>query len=195
VEIQERSSQHNGRFLTRPPKSFALTKYRGRLYAAARMSSADVRVVQTCYPKIYLACHTRHRNAASSATHISARDSAMLSHLDEKRGITPSQLAHHLGVGRPTLSAAVKRLSRLGYIAATADRQDRRRVLLHLTARGAAAMRSSSVLEPLRVERLLAAMTSRDKRLALTGLELLAAAAQRLMTASARREKNGGRRA
>jgi DNA-binding MarR family transcriptional regulator len=159
------------------------------------MSSADVRVVQTCYPKIYLACHTRHRNAASSATHISAGDSAMLSHLDEKRGITPSQLAHHLGVGRPTLSAAVKRLSRLGYIAATADRQDRRRVLLHLTVRGAAAMRSSSVLEPLRVERLLAAMTSRDKRLALTGLELLAAAAQRLMTASAAREKNGGRRA
>jgi DNA-binding MarR family transcriptional regulator len=159
------------------------------------MSSADVRLVQTCYPKIYLACHTRHRNAASSETHISARDSAMLSHLDEKRGTTPSQLARHLGIGRPTLSAAVKRLSGLGYVTATADRQDGRRVLLHLTARGAAAMRSSSVLEPVRVERLLAAMTARDKKVALTGLALLADAALRVMAATAGREKNGGRRA
>ena len=159
------------------------------------MSSADVRLVQTCYPKIYLACHTRHRKAASSDTHISARDSAMLSHLDEKRGITPSQLARHLGVGRPTLSAAVKRLCRLGYVAATADREDGRRVLLHLTAKGAAAMRSSSVLEPLRVQRLLAAMTARDKRVALSGLALLADAALRVMAASAGRTKSGGRRA
>ena len=151
------------------------------------MSSADVRLVQSCYPKIYLACHTRHSRAASSASHTSARDSAMLSHLDEKRGITPSQLARHLGIGRPTMSAAVKRLSGLGYVTATADGQDSRRVLLHLTGRGAAAMRSSSVLEPARVERLLAAMTARDRRAALTGLTLLAGAAQRVMTESKRR--------
>jgi DNA-binding MarR family transcriptional regulator len=151
------------------------------------MSSADVRLVQSCYPKIYLACHTRHSRAASSASHISARDSAMLSHLDEKRGITPSQLARHLGIGRPTMSAAVKRLSGLGYVTATADGHDSRRVLLHLTARGAAAMRSSSVLEPARVERLLACMTARDRRAALTGLTLLAGAAQRVMTEGERR--------
>ena len=169
-----------------------MTNYRARLYAAARMSSADVRLVQTCYPKIYLACHTRHSKAASSDSHVSGRDSAMLSHLDEKQGITPSQLARHLGIGRPTMSAAVKRLSALGYVAAAADRQDSRRVRLHLTARGAAAMRSSSVLEPARVERLLAAMTARDKRAALAGLALLAGAAQRVMTASAGREKHGG---
>jgi DNA-binding MarR family transcriptional regulator len=155
------------------------------------MSSADVRLVQTCYPKIYLACHTRHSKAASSDAHISARDSAMLSHLDEKRGITPSQLARHLGVGRPTMSAAVKRLSALGYVTATADSQDSRRVLLHLSARGAAAMRSSSVLESARVERLLAAMTARDKRAALTGLALLADAAQRVMATTTGHEKHG----
>jgi DNA-binding MarR family transcriptional regulator len=156
------------------------------------MSSADVRLVQTCYPKIYLACHTRHSKAASSDSHISARDSAMLSHLDEKHGITPSQLARHLGVGRPTMSAAVKRLTALGYVTATADRQDSRRVLLHLTARGAAAMRSSSVLEAVRVERLLATMSAPDKRAALAGLALLADAAQRMMTSSATRDKHRG---
>jgi DNA-binding MarR family transcriptional regulator len=149
------------------------------------MSSADVRLVQTCYPKIYLACHTRHSRAASSDSHISARDSAMLSHLDEKRGITPSELARHLGVGRPTMSAAVKRLTGLGYVMATTDGKDSRRVLLHLTARGGAAMRTSSVLESARVERLLAAMTARDKRAALTGLALLADAAEQVMAASA----------
>ncbi len=158
------------------------------------MSSADVRLVQTCYPKIYLACHTRHRTAASSDTHISARDSSMLAHLDEAHGTTPTQLARHLGIGRPTLSAAVKHLSRLGYVTATADRQDGRRVLLRLTGKGAAAMRTSSVLEPVRVERLLAAMTARDKRAALTGLALLADAAQRVMAASTA-EKHGARRA
>ena len=157
------------------------------------MSSADVRLVQTCYPKIYLACHTRHRKAASSGTHLSARDSSMLAHLDESRGITPTQLARHLGIGRPTLSAAVKHLSRLGYVTATADRQDGRRVLLRLTGKGAAAMRTSSVLEPVRVERLLAAMTAADKRAALTGLALLADAAQRVMTAGTGMEKDGTR--
>jgi hypothetical protein len=67
-------------------------------------------------------------------------------------------------------------------------------VLLHLTARGAAAMRSSSVLEPARVERLLAAMTAHDKRAALAGLSLLADAAQRVMAASGH-GKDGRRRA
>jgi hypothetical protein len=29
------------------------------------MSARDVRLVQTCYPQIYLACHTQHTRAAS----------------------------------------------------------------------------------------------------------------------------------
>ena len=145
------------------------------------MSNDDIRLVQTCYPQIYLACHTRHGRAASSAQALSAKDSALLAHLDERRPVTPSDLARHLGVGRSTMSAAVKRLKRLGYIDAAPDADDGRTILLRLAKKGAAAMRETSVLEPLRVRRVLAMLRPDDRRAALKGLALLADAATRVM--------------
>ena len=145
------------------------------------MSNADVRIVQTCYPKIYLACHTRHVRAASSATGLSPRDSSLLAHLNEHRPTTPTDLARHLGVSKSTMSAAIKRLRALEYVAVSTDPQDGRTLLLRLAPKGAAAMRASSVLEPARVRRLLAALSRGERRTALHGLELLADAAQRMM--------------
>lgn len=150
------------------------------------MSPADVRAVQTCYPKIYLACHTRHVRAATSSNRLSARDSAILAHLDERRATTPSRLARHLGIGRPTMSASVKRLRDLGYVTVSPDTADRRTLRLRLGPRGAAAMRASSVLEPARVRRLLAALTPADRRRAIEGLALLADAAVAMMESEPR---------
>jgi DNA-binding MarR family transcriptional regulator len=151
------------------------------------MSDGDVRIVQTCYPQIYLACHTRHTRAASTAHRLSARDSSLLSHLDERRPSTPSELARHLGVARSTMSAALKRLRGLGYVTMTGDTGDRRNVLLRLAPKGAAAMRATSVLEPARVRRVLAALSPGDRRAALRGLELLARAAQSVSARERRR--------
>lgn len=145
------------------------------------MSARDVRLVQTCYPQIYLACHTRHTRAASSPQRLSPRDSTLLAHLDEKRPTTPSVLARHLGVGGPTISAAVKRLVRLGYIEQDRDPADARSVRLRLGQKGAGAMRDSSVLEPARVRRMLEKLAPGDRRAALNGLALLAGAARRVM--------------
>ena len=145
------------------------------------MSRGAVRIVQTCYPQIYLACHTRHTRAASSANGLSARDSALLAHLDERRAIAPGELAAHLGVSKSTLSAAVKRLRALGYVDTATDPRDRRVAQLRLAAKGADAMRESSVLEPARVSRLLDALTAAERRAALRGLELLARAARDVM--------------
>ena len=145
------------------------------------MSARDVRLVQTFYPQIYLACHTRHTRAASTPHRLSARDSTLLAHLDEKKPVTPSALARHMGVGAPTMSAAVKRLVRLGYVVQERDPDDARSVRLRLAPKGAAAMRDTSVLEPARVRRMLAQLTAADRRLALRGLEMLARAAQTLM--------------
>ena len=145
------------------------------------MSAADVRLVQTCYPKIYLACHTRHQRAATSDTGLSPRDSSLLAHLDERRPTTPTELARHLGVSKSTMSAAIKRLRALAYVVISTDPRDGRTVLLHLAPKGAAAMRASSVLEPARVRRLLGTLCSSDRRAALHGLALLADAAQRMM--------------
>lgn len=145
------------------------------------MSARDVRLVQTCYPQIYLACHTRHMRAASSPQRLSPRDSTLLAHLDETRPIAPSVLARHLGVGGPTISAAIKRLIRLGYVQQDRDPQDARRVRLRLARMGAAAMRDSSVLEAARVRRMLAQLSPDDRRMALSGLAILAGAARRVM--------------
>ena len=142
------------------------------------MDASDVRLVQTCYPQIYLACHTRHTRAASSATRLSARDSSLLAHLDERRTITPAVLARHLGVAASTMSAAVKRLVNLKYIEQARDPGDARRVTLRLAPKGAGAMRDSSVLEPARVRRMLSKLTAADRRRALDGLALLAQAAR-----------------
>lgn len=139
----------------------------------------DVRLLQTFYPQIYLACHTSHppRSANDGLT---ARDSSLLAHLDERHPVTPTELARHLGVGKPTLSAAVKRLARLGYIRVERAAADRRVTHLRLGAAGAAAMRDSSVLEPARVRRLLASLSARERKAALDGLGLLARAARRM---------------
>jgi MarR family transcriptional regulator, organic hydroperoxide resistance regulator len=145
------------------------------------MSARDVRLVQTCYPQIYLACHTQHTRAASSPHHLSPRDSALLAHLDEKRPTTSSDLARHLGVGASTMSAAVKRLVRLGYIEQERNPGDARSLGLRLAQKGIAAMRDSSVLEPGRVRRMLARLRPADRRAALDGLAILARAAQALM--------------
>lgn len=150
--------------------------------------SRDVRLVQTWYPQIYLACHTRHVHRASSTTRLSAADSSLLAHLDVTRPITAGQLARHLGVGKSTLSAALKRLVRLGYIDVERNPRDRRTIHLRLGAEGAAAMGESSVLEASRVRRLLAALSSDERRRALDGLSLLAEGARRIRATGADRD-------
>ena len=145
------------------------------------MSARDVRLVQTYYPQIYLACHTRHTRAASSPHGLSARDSSLLAHLDEKRPTTASALARHLDVGGPTMSAAVKRLVRLGYVEQSRHPDDARRLELRLARKGAAAMRDSSVLDAVRVKKLLGILKPAERRAALDGLAMLAHAARRVM--------------
>lgn len=79
------------------------------------------------------------------------------------------------------MSAALKRLARLGYVAIRRDDDDARRVQLRLTARGVRAMGDSSVLETGRVRALLRHLTPAERRRAVEGLALLARAAGRLM--------------
>jgi MarR family transcriptional regulator, organic hydroperoxide resistance regulator len=144
-------------------------------------ASDDVRIVQSCYPQIYLACHTRHVRAASTPHRLSSRDSALLSHLDEKQPMAPSALARHLGVGAPTMSAAIKRLVHLGYVEQARHPQDGRRIRLLLSRKGARAMRATSVLDAARVRRVLARLEPSDRSAALSGLALLAQAAQQCL--------------
>lgn len=144
------------------------------------MSDDDVFEVQRLYPQIYLACHTDHVRAVSTKWRISSQDASILVHLDREYGLSPRALAGHLGVAPSTLSAAIARLSELGYLASDPDKTDRRKRELRLTARGAEAIAGTSVLDAQRVQALLNKLKPDERKAALRGLALLAQAARRL---------------
>ena len=144
------------------------------------MSDDDVLEVQRLYPQIYIACHTDHVRASSTKWRISSQDASILVHLDRDSGLSPRALAAHLGVVPSTLSAAIARLSELGYLTSTPKDADRRKRELRLTARGAEAIGSTSVLDAERVQALLNELNPNERKAALRGLALLAQAARRL---------------
>jgi DNA-binding MarR family transcriptional regulator len=152
------------------------------------VSNQDVAAVQRAYPKIYLACHTRHERRRSNAAQLTAHESSLLAHLSATTPMRASELARHLDVTPSTMSAAIKRLAAAGYIASTRDPEDARALALRLSSKGAKAMQAGSVLDSALVRRLLAVMSADDRTRAIAGLELLAAAADTLS------RKRGGAR-
>lgn len=148
------------------------------------MSYELVGGIQRLYPQIYLACHVDHVRKRSTEWRLSGRDSSLLAHLDCKRGTSPKTLARHLSVAPSTLSAAIARLTDLGYVGSRATTQDRRQHELRLTNLGARAMAATSVLATARVKALVALLAPEERELAAHGLDLLAGAARRLQELS-----------
>lgn len=144
------------------------------------MSEDDVYEVQRLYPQIFVACHIDHVRAVSTKWRISSQDASILVHLDREFGLSPRALAGHLGVAASTLSAALSRLSKLGYLTSKPGEKDRRQREIRLTARGAEAISSTSVLDAGRVRALLSKLKPGERKQALKGLALLARASRRL---------------
>lgn len=132
------------------------------------------------YPQVYLACHLEHTRARTNGYRLRDKDVVLLGHLDEDAPIRAGRLARHLGVGSPTLSAQIQRLETEGFLTRTPDPRDRRNVDLRLTARGAEAMATTSILDPGRVTALLAQLPPAERMRAVGGLALLARAARQL---------------
>lgn len=127
--------------------------------------------VQCAYPKIYLACHERHQNSKTSASKLSQRDSSILSHLDGERAVQQGEFARHLGVAKSTLSEAIDGLVLNGFV--SREKQGRA-MLLRRTPAGTKAMSQSSVLEPVRLRKLLRRLSPGALKQAVAGLEVLA---------------------
>jgi DNA-binding Lrp family transcriptional regulator len=128
--------------------------------------------VQSAYPRIYLACHSRHQNRRTTAKQISQRDATLLAHLSETAPTSQRDLAAHMGIGKSTVSAAVTSLENMGFVA--------RAGAVLRTEAGTQAMRGSSVLEAPTLKALLLTLDVNERIRAVEGLELLAAGARRL---------------
>ena len=142
---------------------------------------AAITAVMTLYPRIYFACHTRHVRDPQSQRLLSRHQASILDHLDEIEPTTVMDLAAHMGVTPATMSVSIDRLERKGYVVRLRDAKDRRRVHVRLTSAGVRVREASSVLDPTRVESLVARLSDEERRRAIEGLALLARAAQEQM--------------
>lgn len=143
-----------------------------------------MRRVLDAYPRIYFACHTRHVRDPQSGAAVSAHQASILDHLDEVDAMSMTDLAGHMGVTIATMSLAIDRLERRRYVRRERDPRDRRRVLLRITSSGVRLREAKSVLDPVRVEDVLAQLSPADRSAALDGLQLLARASERQMKQS-----------
>lgn len=150
----------------------------------------DLLAIQRFYPQIFHACHVGHTRSRRSPHRISERDQSLLAHLSLDEGRAASGLARHFGVGLPTLSEAIARLVRQGYVERGTSARDRRALSLKLTPAGAEALVGTSVLDHERLRSAVATLSVRDRKRVVAGLELLARAAQ---DAHARPSKRGAR--
>ena len=130
------------------------------------------------YAQIYFACHTRHVHDPDSGTKVSARQASILSHLDSVEPTALSQLADHMGVTVSTMSLAVDRLERQGYVARARAASDARVRHVRLTPAGERLRAAQKVLDPRLVRAVLGRLSPADRRVALRGLELLGTAAR-----------------
>jgi DNA-binding MarR family transcriptional regulator len=153
----------------------------------------DVAAVFRDYPRIFLSCHRQHLRDPQSGTLLSSNQASILDHLDSVHATTLSDLAKHMGVTASTMSIAVDRLVKLGYVVRELDDVDRRRVRLRLTDAGIRVCAESSVLEPDLVKHMLDQLTPAERREALKGLSLLARAAMAAQhnRSSAKSRKSG----
>jgi DNA-binding MarR family transcriptional regulator len=153
------------------------------------MASSDVAIVLDAYPRIYFACHRRHVYDAEQRRLVSVHQASILDHLDAVESTVLTDLARHMGVTASTMSLAVDRLQRGGYVLRERDATDRRRVRIRLTDAGVRVRRANSVLDPALVAQMLEQLPAGERREALHGLQLLARAAD-----SSRQAKDAARR-
>ena len=147
-----------------------------QMSTVAHSASALLRL----YPRIYFSCHTRHVRDPLTQRLLSRHQASVLDHLDEIDPTTLNGLARHMGVTPATMSMTIDRLERKGYVIRLRDTTDRRRVHLRLSSAGVRVRNESSVLDPARVERLMARLTDEERETSIRGLGLLAGAAQQI---------------
>jgi DNA-binding MarR family transcriptional regulator len=153
--------------------------------------NGPLRQVLDLYPRIFFACHARHVRDPKTRRLLSAHQASILDHLDPVEPTALMDLARHMGVTPSTMSIAMDRLARRGYVVRTRDPRDGRRSALRTTAAGERIKQAQSVLEPARVAGMLRMLSPRQRFRGLEGLALLGRAADRYMQSGAPKKLYG----
>lgn len=138
----------------------------------------EISLLMDLYPKIYLACHTKHVTDKDNGVKLTAKQASILDHLDMDKPITLFDLAMHMGVTPSTMSLSVDRVIKLGYIKKEKDKEDGRKTNLTLSLSGYKIKQTKSVLDEKRVKAVLEKLSTAQRKQALDGLALLAWAAE-----------------
>jgi DNA-binding MarR family transcriptional regulator len=126
-------------------KVFAIENTIPAVPVAERIVELASRVVQLVRSEV-----RQHQTTGLPVSQIRA-----LKFLKENPGASLSDVAESLGLGAPTVSKAINELVEGGMVSRTGDSADRRRVTLHATAGGLAALREASEVAHAQVAKLL----------------------------------------
>jgi len=140
-------------------------------------ASAVQRVVDLV-PRILYACRRLDARALSTGRSLSPQQALILDQLDAEVPTTLQALAAQMSVTAPTMSVAIGRLVREGYVRRNRDSIDGRRLDLTLSPAGVRVRKVTSSLDPRRVAALLGRLSATDRAAAIRGLTALGEAAR-----------------
>ncbi len=140
--------------------------------------ASAVQKVVDLIPRILYACRRLDARTLSTGRSLSPQQALILDQLDPDVPTSLQALAAQMSVTAPTMSVAIGRLVREGYVRRDRDSIDGRRLDLTLSPAGARVRKSTSSLDPRRVAALLRQLSATERTMALRGLTAMADAAR-----------------
>jgi DNA-binding MarR family transcriptional regulator len=144
----------------------------------ANPPASAVQKVVDLVPRILYACRRLDARALSTGRSLSPQQALILDQLDAEVPTSLQALAAQMSVTAPTMSVAIGRLVREGYVRRNRDSIDGRRLDLTLSPAGVRVRKATSSLDPRRVAVLLRRLSATDRAAALRGLTALGDAAR-----------------
>ena len=159
--------------------------------------ASAVQKIVDLVPRILYACRRLDARTLSTGRSLSPQQALILDQLDRDVPVSLQALAAQMNVTAPTMSVAIGRLVREGYVRRDRDEIDGRRLDLTLSPAGARVRKATSSLDPRRVAALLARLSAGERESAIRGITALAEAArgdERSEPEAAARTGRGGNR-
>ena len=155
--------------------------------------ASAVQKVVDLVPRILYACRRLDARTLSTGRSLSPQQALILDQLDPDVPTSLQALAAQMNVTAPTMSVAIGRLVREGYVRRDRDEIDGRRLDLTLSPAGVRVRKATSSLDPKRVASLLGRLSAGDRASAIRGLAALAEAARGSERAPRERDNAGAR--